>query len=66
MRTFYGESVAEEEDRRRRRGHGDSTEDGAVDVHSGPFRSSERTQLAAENGIGRWGHLSTQIERVTF
>jgi hypothetical protein len=36
--TFYEASAAEEEDRRRRRGRGDSTEDGAVDVHSVPFR----------------------------
>jgi hypothetical protein len=30
------------------------------------MRSSERAQLAAAKGIGRRGHLSTQIERVTF
>jgi hypothetical protein len=30
--------VAEEEDRRRHHGRGDSTEDRAVDVRSGPFR----------------------------
>jgi hypothetical protein len=38
MRTFYEASAAVEEDRRRRRGRGDSAEDGAVDVRSGPFR----------------------------
>jgi hypothetical protein len=36
-RTFYEASAAEEEDRRRHRGRGDSAEDGAVDVRSGPF-----------------------------
>jgi hypothetical protein len=29
-------------------------------------QSSECAQLAAANGTGRRGHLSTQIERVTF
>jgi hypothetical protein len=29
-------------------------------------QSSERVQLAAANGTGRWGHLSTQMEQVTF
>jgi hypothetical protein len=37
-RTFYEVSAAEEEDRRWHRGRGDSTEDGAVHVCSGPFR----------------------------
>jgi hypothetical protein len=44
MRTFYEASVAEEEDRRRRRDRGDSAEDGAVDVHW-PL-SPSRTQPA--------------------
>jgi hypothetical protein len=35
MRTFYEASTAEEEDRRRHRDRGDSTEDSAVDVRSG-------------------------------
>jgi hypothetical protein len=37
LRTFYEASAAVEEDRRRRRGRGDSTEEGAVDVLSGLF-----------------------------
>jgi hypothetical protein len=41
-RTFYEASAIEEEDRRRRRGRSDSVEDGAVDVHSGPFRHRAR------------------------
>jgi hypothetical protein len=41
-RPFYGASVAEEEDRRRRRGRGDNVEDGTVDVRSGPFRCRAR------------------------
>jgi hypothetical protein len=41
-RTFYEASAVEEEDWRRRRGHGDSTEDGAVDIRSGPFRGHAR------------------------
>jgi hypothetical protein len=44
-RTFYEASAAEEEDRRRCRGRGDSAEDGAVDVLFVPFavaQSSER------------------------
>jgi hypothetical protein len=40
--TFYEASVAEEEDRRRRRGRGNSAEDGAVDVRSGPFHRRAR------------------------
>jgi hypothetical protein len=35
--TFYKASMAEEEDRKWRRGRGDNAEDGAVDVRSGPF-----------------------------
>jgi hypothetical protein len=41
-RTLCEASVAEEEDRRRCRGRGDNTEDGAVDVCSGPFRRRAR------------------------
>jgi hypothetical protein len=41
-RTFYKASAAEKEDRRRRRGRGDSAEDCAVDVRSGPFRRRAR------------------------
>jgi hypothetical protein len=41
-RTSYEASAAEEEDRRRRHGCGDSTEDGAVDVRSGPFHRRAR------------------------
>jgi hypothetical protein len=37
-RTFYEGSAAEEEDQRRHRGCGDSAEDDAVDIRSGPFR----------------------------
>jgi hypothetical protein len=55
MRTFYEARAVE----RRRIG---GAEDDAVDV----AQSSERAQLAAANGTGRRGHLSTQIERVTF
>jgi hypothetical protein len=46
MRTFYEASAAEEEDQRRRRGRGDSAEDDAVDVRSGPFRHRARNQPA--------------------
>jgi hypothetical protein len=35
-RTFYEASAAEEEAQRRRRGRGDSAEDGAIDVRFGP------------------------------
>jgi hypothetical protein len=42
MRTFYEASADEEEDRRSRRGRGDSAEDGAIDVRSGPFRRCAR------------------------
>jgi hypothetical protein len=41
-RTLYKASTAEEEDRRWRRGCGDSAEDGAIDVCSGPFRRRAR------------------------
>jgi hypothetical protein len=41
-RIFYETSAAEEEDRRWRRGHGDSAEDGAVDVRCGLFRRRAR------------------------
>jgi hypothetical protein len=45
--------VAEEEDRRRQRGHGDSVEGGTVDVCSGPFH--RRTILKARAaGGGEW------------
>jgi hypothetical protein len=67
--TFYEASAAEEEDRRRCRGRGDNTEDGAVDFRLAPFavaQSSERAQLVVANGTGQRGHLCTQIERVTF
>jgi hypothetical protein len=61
-RTFYEASAAE------RRWIG-GAEDGAVDVRSGPFavaQSLECAQLAAANRTGQLGHMSTQIERVTF
>jgi hypothetical protein len=35
--TFCEASATEEEDGKRRHGRGDSAEDGAVDVRSGPF-----------------------------
>jgi hypothetical protein len=41
-RTFYKASVAEEEDRRWRRGRGNSMEDGAVDIRCDPFRRRAR------------------------
>jgi hypothetical protein len=36
-RTFYEASEVEDEDRRRHCGRGDSAEDDAIDVRSGPF-----------------------------
>jgi hypothetical protein len=50
MRTFYEASTIEEEDRRRRRSHGDSAEDGAVDVRSGPFRHRAILRARAAGG----------------
>jgi hypothetical protein len=49
-RTFYEASAAEEEDRRRRRGRSDNAEDGAVDVHFGPFRRRAILRARAAGG----------------
>jgi hypothetical protein len=67
-RTFY-EASAAKEDRRWRRGRGDSAKDSAVDVRSGPFRRHAILRARTAGGgerDRRRGHLSTQIERVTF
>jgi hypothetical protein len=49
-RTFYEASAVEEEDRRRHRCHGDTTEDGAVDVRSGSFRRRAILRAPAAGG----------------
>jgi hypothetical protein len=49
-RTIYEASADEEEDRRWRRGCGDTAEDGAVDVHSGPFRRCAILRAHAAGG----------------
>jgi hypothetical protein len=60
-RTFYEASATEEEDRRQRRGHGDSAEDGAVDVCSGPFR--RRARAAGRPACCSAGFLRREIKR---
>jgi hypothetical protein len=49
-RTFYEVSATEEEDRRRCCSRGDSTEDGAVDVRSGPFHRRAILRARAAGG----------------
>jgi hypothetical protein len=64
MRTFYEASTAKEEDRRRCRGRGDSAEDGAVDVRSGPFRRHARVADRPAAAPAFWGEKLSSILRV--
>jgi hypothetical protein len=67
MRTFYEASAAEEEDRRRRRSCGDSMEDSAVDVRSGPFhlRAILRVRAAGGGERDRSAGISEHTDRAS-
>jgi hypothetical protein len=62
-RTFYKASAFEEEDRRRHHGRGDSAEDGAVDVRSGPFRRRARAAGRPATVSAFWGEKLSAILR---
>jgi hypothetical protein len=66
-RTFYEASAAEEEDQRRRRGRGDNTEDGVVDVRSGPFRHRAilRARVASGGERDRLAGTSEHTDRAS-
>jgi hypothetical protein len=62
--TFYEVSAAEEEDWRRCRGRGNSAEDGAVDVRSGPFRRDSRATGRPATAPAFCGEKLSKILRV--
>jgi hypothetical protein len=67
MTTFYEASVAEEEDRKRHRDRGDSTEDGMVDVRSSPFRCRAilRARAAGDGEQDRPAGTSEHTDRAS-